>query len=381
MHALVIGLGISGKAAVSLLELQGYSVTGFDDRLSNLEIAWDGIDLVVVSPGVEPSHKLYQEALARQIPLIGEAELALSHLQGKQRMLGVTGTNGKTTVTLLLEHVLTMSGYPAKALGNVGIPLSAYALDPHQDEILVVELSSYQLETMVTPVFDGAVLLNITPDHLDRYGNMHAYALAKWRLQHLLKPSAPFFVERQVMEQFPLGTGVIREMDNVAAAWALAQVIGVKKEQFFAAVKSFKKPPHRIEWVRELNGVTFFDDSKGTNVDAVICAVASMKGPTILIVGGVDKGGSYLPWKSAFTGKVKRMLAIGEAAPKIIGELGNDFIVEHVDSLEDAIKKAHKHAVFGDCVLLSPGCSSYDMFRDYAHRGEVFQQTVMEIER
>ena len=203
---LVLGLGISGLAAAEFLIKQGHLVLGIDHnrsllysnetirRLQSLglfvqhdsePIAWDQVDTLVVSPGVSPQHPIYREAKENKIKIIGEAELALPHFS--KPLLAVTGTNGKTTVTLLVEHVLNSAGIKAKALGNVGTPLCSNLLEPGDEQVFVVELSSYQLETMHTPVFDTAVLLNITPDHLDRYPDMNAYAEAKCRLQHLVK--------------------------------------------------------------------------------------------------------------------------------------------------------------------------------------------------
>ncbi len=417
--ALVLGLGLSGKAAVELLFAQGYHVIGADDKadaeqLRDLisrgmqllfnpeEISWSSIKLCVVSPGISPNHSLYQAALAHGIEILGEAELSFRNLD--QPAIAITGTNGKTTVTLLVEYILNSSGIKAKALGNVGNPLSIYVLKPDPGAVIVVELSSYQLETMSTAVFDAAAILNITPDHLDRYGSMEDYAKAKCQLQHLLKPGSPFFVSQQVVDRYvhllksgyfiytqsesieEILTQEYRELgehdiENAMAAWALCKPFKVTAEQFLNGLRMFKKPHHRIEFVASIDGVHFFDDSKGTNIDAVIRAVQTMKGPVILIAGGVDKGASYLPWKESFCGKVKRIVAIGQAAPKIFRELSPFFEIEIVDSLSAAVEASFSHAGTGDHVLLSPGCSSFDMFRDYAHRGEEFQRTVFSLRR
>lgn len=412
--ALVLGMGLSGQAAAELLLATGYEVFGFDDKSSfqsleslidkglkwlpeSQQIPWTALSLCVVSPGISPKHPVYRQAVLQKLNVIGEAELAFSHL--KQKAVGITGTNGKTTVTLLIEHVLNESGIAAKALGNVGLPLSSYVLQSNPEEIVVAELSSYQLETMKTPVLDAAVILNITPDHLDRYPSMQEYAEAKCRLQNLLKIRSPFFVSSQVIHEFGqllkpgyrnyLQAAEIEricfnkyrelqghEKENALAAWAVCQHFGVNEEQFLDAMASFKKPHHRIEFVATIDGIHFFDDSKGTNLDAVIRAVDSMKGPVILIAGGVDKGASYLPWKQAFGSKVKRIFALGQAAPKIYEELSPFFNMEIVDSLGAAVERSMLHAVQGDNILLSPGCSSFDMFRDYAHRGDEFKKVI-----
>jgi UDP-N-acetylmuramoylalanine--D-glutamate ligase len=431
---LVLGLGISGIAAARWLLKKNCAILGVDCNRSYLQtheeltrlqlqgmvcqhdsdpIDWSCIERVVVSPGVHPKHFIYQKSQERGIPIIGEAELALPHF--KKPMVAVTGTNGKTTVTLLVEHILNYAGIKTKALGNVGTALCDYLMSPGTEEVIVVELSSFQLETIRTPVFDAAVLLNITPDHLDRYADLQDYAKAKCQLQHVLKQDAQFFVQAQTACEFDhllqlrsyqtfggakksdLWIDELRviyrekveyimpmryrqmgghDRENALAAWALCQSFSITNEQFCNALETFQKPPHRIEFVRKIGGVSFFDDSKGTNIDAVIQAVKAMKGPVILIAGGVDKGAAYFPWKEPFTGKVKQIIAIGAAAPKIYNELHSFFNIKLADSLAAAISIAASDAREGDCVLLSPGCSSYDMFRNYAHRGREFQRYV-----
>jgi UDP-N-acetylmuramoylalanine--D-glutamate ligase len=437
IKTLVLGLGVSGIAAARFLLKQNRAVLGVDSNRSYLEtheelrhlqmkgmicrhdsdpLDWACIERVVVSPGIHPKHFIYQMAQKKGIELIGEAELALPHF--KKPMVAVTGTNGKTTVTLLVEHLLNSAGIKARALGNVGTALCDYLINPGPEEAFVVELSSFQLETMRTPVFDAAALLNITSDHLDRYTDMQEYAKAKCRLQYLLKDGAELFVQAQTADEFAhllqaknyqtfgfekrsdLWTDQTsikyrekieyimpmryREMgrhdiENTLAAWALCQPFSISNEQFCNALETFQKPSHRIEFVREIKGISFFDDSKGTNIDAVIQAVKVMKGSVILIAGGVDKGASYLPWKEQFVGKVKQIIAIGAAAPKIYNELHTFFNIKFADSLASAVKIAVSDAREGDCVLLSPGGSSYDMFRNYAHRGEEFQRYVHSI--
>ncbi len=405
----VLGLGISGKAAAALLLKGGKQVLGVDSQPESVapsqgmrvqsdrdEIDWSAVERLVVSPGISPHHPIYAEALKRKVPILGEAELALPQL--KKPLLAITGTNGKTTVARLVEHVLNASGFNAKAVGNVGSPLCSYVMNDEGIDVFVVELSSFQLETMHSPVFDAGVLLNITPDHLDRYANMEEYAQAKCRLRQCMKEGAPLFVHQQVVDAFghllskwekiehisPIG---YRErgshdidIENALAAWSLCRTQGVKWEQFCSALETFRKPPHRIEFVRTVNGVDYYDDSKGTNIDAVIQAVKAMTGPVVLIAGGVDKGSSYLPWKEQLAERILKIVAIGEAAQKIASELGPYFEVQLADSLEAAVHAAAQSAASGSCVLLSPGCSSYDMFRDYAHRGQEFQRCVQSLE-
>ena len=272
---------------------------------------------------------------------------------------------------------------------------------------------------MKTPVIDVGIVLNITPDHLDRYASTEEYAKAKCRMQDLIRPRGSFWVHQSVVEEFgPLLKGNYQtygndsrsdrwtdrlslrsgekietilplryrdlgehESENVLAAWIICRTLGIGTEPFIAGLETFKKPSHRIEFVASLKGVDFINDSKGTNIDATIKAVEAMKGKVVLIAGGVDKGSSYEPWKKSFAGKVKAVLAIGKAASKIALELAPEFAVEIVPTLKEAVMRAHEKAEAGEIVLLSPGCSSYDMFDNYAHRGEEFKKFVLEEEK
>jgi len=435
--ALVLGLGVSGIAAAEFLALQGYLVIGADRnyqkiatspgglRLKEKNISvqadtadfdWSGIELLLLSPGVPQSHPICQRAISLRIEILGEAELAFRHLN--QKCVGITGTNGKTTVTLLAEHVFNAAGIKARALGNVGEPLTNYVLQNDPEEVIIAELSSYQLETLKRKSFDAAVIMNITPDHLDRHRSMEEYALAKCQILSCMKDRGILYVHENVMRDYQNmlnGPNVrtfgsskdqdlwtdkkaiwrrekietllpvryrelgMHESENALAVWSLGRAFGITAEQFCYAVETFKKPPHRIEFVASVEGVSFYDDSKGTNIDAVIQAVGSMSGPVILIAGGVDKGASYLPWHKLLKGKIKKIIAIGQASSKIERELCPYFEIEMADSLANAVAKAVACAVSGDHVLLSPGCSSFDMFRDYTHRGREFQRHVQDL--
>ncbi len=433
-RVLVIGLGLSGRASSHFLLKQGASVYGVDRsqelldtnlelsnlRKNGLQVAHESIDLdikafdlVVASPGVPQSHPLWVKAQHFGISVIGEMELACRGLS--QRFIGITGTNGKTTVTLMVTHVLNSCGISAKALGNIGLPLTAEVEKLSPNDVIVAELSSFQLETLESPVIDAAVILNITPDHLDRYATMEDYAKAKIRIQKCLKPSATCLVEegayrnyqhlfdkekvktygyspkcdffndqnqiffQQKIEQIlPLEyRGLIsHDVENWIAAYALCRVFEIAPEQFIKAASTFRKPSHRIEFVKSLRGVDYYDDSKGTNIDAVIRAVQSLKGKIVLIAGGVDKGSAYTPWIAVFKDKVKCICAIGQAAEKIKKDLCEAVPVEIFDSLDAAVENAALKAEKGESVLLSPGCSSFDMFKDYAHRGDEFKRIV-----
>lgn len=413
---LVIGLGISGMAAAHFLADRGAHVHGVDKRAGQLDAASllhkgatienesapcdvASFNLVVVSPGIPQTHPLYLAAIKAGVEVIGEIELGCRFI--KQPMVGITGTNGKTTVTLMIAHVLNHSGYSAKALGNVGVPLTQEIANISRNDILVAELSSYQLDTLSCRVLDAAVVLNVTPDHLDRYPDMEAYAKSKFHIKDCMKDKAPLYIEEATLKNyghlidgFPVKTyGYSKHCDvsphhlnykgkpshdveNLMAAYAICSHFGVDLKAFLKAVESFKKPSHRIEFVRERRGVSYYDDSKGTNIDAVIRAVEQMRGSVVLIAGGVDKGFPYTSWLDAFQDKVKAVCAIGQSAKKIERELSHQIPVKIFSSLEEAIKSASDLAQSGDSVLLSPGCSSFDMFRDYAHRGEEFQRLV-----
>ncbi len=436
LRVAVLGLGLSGRAAVRFLLKRGASVTGIDGNRDHLANHPDmalfraegcalvheeevkdlkSQDLLVVSPGVPPHHRIWQLAREANLPIIGEVELAFREIAIP--CIGVTGTNGKTTVTLLITHVLNSCGHKALALGNVGVALTD-AVDTLEQEkcaYAVVELSSFQIDTMQEPCLDSAILLNITPDHLDRYQTMDAYARSKAHITDLLVEGGAFYLEQAAFEQYrPLfaqidpilygydpscsvvakegvitidgksqlklpstyGTRRSHDVENIMAAFAVCHRYGVTGEQFIKALETFQKPKHRIEFVTVDSGVRYYDDSKGTNIDAVIRAVETVQGPIVLIAGGVDKGAPYLPWISAFAGKVKAVCAIGQASPMIKRDLEPHVPVSVYTTLEEAVDAAKKNANAGDAILLSPGCASYDMFKDYAHRGEEFQRIV-----
>jgi UDP-N-acetylmuramoylalanine--D-glutamate ligase len=440
-RVLVVGLGISGVSAARFLLKRGAAVTCVDENEQLAEcdanvksLLQEGVrlidgkafsdirqfDFVVVSPGIPRTQQHYRAALMNRIEVVGEMELACREI--KTRTLGITGTNGKTTVTLLIAHILNSVGKKAITLGNIGIPLTMALDDPEigAADIFVVELSSFQLETLQTSFLDHGVILNITPDHLDRYDSMQDYASAKMKLVSLIKPHGKVFLESKCAEEFlslanrqesvclygyanesPSRPGVYsdlskiyhqnnelmslplqyqgkksHDLENIMAAYALCVEMGVTSNDFLTALQSFTKPSHRIEFVRTLSGISYYNDSKGTNIDAVIRAVESIEGPIILIAGGVDKGAPYAPWISAFGNKVKCIYAIGEAAKKIQESVRCHITVELCPSLEGAILQASKMAVKGDTVLLSPGCSSYDMFKDYTQRGNEFKRIV-----
>lgn len=412
-RAFILGLGISGKAALRFLSQKGIQVVVHDDELnpSIADVDFKEFDAFVPSPGVPHSHPLYQKALASGIEIVGEAELGLRELK-EQKCIGVTGTNGKTTVVKLIEHALNQSGLQAKSLGNVGNSLVEYAQYKEPQDIVIAELSSYQLESMKSQVLDYALILNISPNHLDRHLTFEEYVQAKCTIEKSLKEKGQFYVHEDVSLQFgryfdrkPITFGTsdaadyytdkhvvkkgkdnlyflpenykkkgMHESENALAAWMILQdFISVK--QFIDALSTFSKPPHRIEFVATINDVTYFNDSKSTNTDSVIKAINAMEGPVILIAGGKDKNISFKPLNGV-KDKVRKILAIGSNKDKIQEELQEEFRIEKLSSLEEAVYRASHIAEAGDYVLLSPGSSSFDMFRDYAHRGEEYKHYV-----
>lgn len=436
-NAIIVGLGKSGLSAAEFLLQKGYSVVGFDDvidnnkfkqeivRLQNLGLkvkkeldTFDFVDkpLVIISPGIPPTHRAIVLAKKHHSEILGEVELACRYLNN-HFCIGITGTNGKTTVTLLIEHILKECGIKAKAVGNVGLPLTSQLSTKTLSDVdvFVIELSSFQLESMMTPVLNIGLLLNITPDHLDRYPSMEAYMMAKFKIAQILKTNGICYINEQLEEKmqkvfptFPLkffgfnkrnylytdGMTFYKngsqygsvpskyklkkthDLENILAAFSICNHFEINPECFSQAIESFQKPQHRIEFVRCLEGVSYYNDSKGTNVDAVIKAVKSLEGEILLIAGGVDKGFDYFEWLNVFPRKVKAVYVIGEAARKIELQLKNHVPVEIAEDLDKAVAMARKNASPGNHVLLSPGCASYDMFLDYEHRGHEFKRIV-----
>ncbi len=394
---LVLGLGKSGKAACSFLLNRKKQIIAVDNNLiedeeikklkqSNVEVLKDNnvdfknIEKVVISPGVNPNHEIVKKAKENNIEVLGEIELGCKYL--KNKCIAITGTNGKTTLTKLICHILNENNKKASALGNVGISLTSYIDKLQEDEIVVLELSSFQLETLYTKFIDAAVIINITPDHLDRYKTLQDYAVAKLNIVNCLKKDKILYTTKKVIKRYFVLNNKINikevkdEVDDIAKEICLDWQIS--KENIDRAIKSFKRIEHRLEFVREINDVSFYNDSKATNVDSVLYAVKKIKTTIVLIAGGVDKGSTYKIWKKSFKNKVKHIIAIGQSANKIKLELVG-FDVQIINDFELAVKKAFSLAQKNDCVLLSPGCSSFDMFKNYEHRGEVFKKIVNSI--
>jgi UDP-N-acetylmuramoylalanine--D-glutamate ligase len=435
-HVMVVGLGITGAAAARFLASRGATLTMTDRRtdldrsklpggtihLGAEDPAWlRSIDLVVISPGVPRDSALVRAATERGIPVIGEIELASRFITAP--LVAVTGTNGKSTVVVLLGEILKAAGMRAFVGGNLGTPL-VEAVGGGYD-VAVVEVSSFQLESIDKFRPRVGVHLNLSDDHFDRYRDLEDYGRAKarlfenqqasdyailnrddpnvWNLAKSLRsrvigfslvqrgrdPLATWFDEKANAVAFDfdqMKAGRIslegfrlrgrHNISNAMAVSAAALALGVKAEEIERALASFRGLPHRIEIVAEKGGVTYIDDSKGTNVGAVIEAIDALTAPIILIAGGLDKGGDYGPLRRAVTEKVRLAILNGAARTKMREALDGTTTIDLVATLKEAVELAARAARAGDTVLLSPACSSFDQFKDYAERGNVYKELV-----
>lgn len=437
-NAMVVGLGKSGLAVVRFLVGRGAKVRANDQRSADAlggaaseasalgaELilgghpaeAFDDLELLVVSPGVPPLAVL-DEVERRGVPVISEIELAARFIEAP--IVAVTGTNGKSTVTSLLGEMCAHLGRPVFVGGNLGQPLiDVVGTDAAgADGVVVVELSSFQLERVSEMKAHLAILLNVTPDHLDRYPSFEAYAAAKARIFErqteddfaILPADAPdlrelaenggaivLFGGRQgevhvvdgVLIDSASGLRVpaselrlrgSHNVSNACAAALAARLVGVHADDIAEVLREFEGLPHRMQYVATVADVEYIDDSKATNVGAALAAIEGLSGSTgkiVLIAGGVDKGGSYEPLRERMANEGRALVTIGEAAPLIEAAFGGSSLAQgRSGSMDDAVRRAASFAQPGDTVLLAPACSSFDMFRSYAERGEVFQRAV-----
>lgn len=385
---LVVGFGASGRAAVRFFQREGAEVAVTDDRFGkNPPEVFKRRDLILVSPGVPLDLPGLKLARRYRIPIIGEFGLAAEWIQRRGiPIIAVTGTNGKSTTVTLIAEILKKGGKKVALAGNIGRPLLEVVMDDKKLDWVVAEVSSYQLET--APQFRPriGVLLNITEDHLDRYKSMRQYASAKFRIfgeqgkgDFLIynKDDPIIFkgVRRARAKKIPI-TGILNSQNQAAAA-AVARLVGVPPAVVQKVFENFKGLPHRVEFVRRAQGVRYYDDSKGTNVDAVVKALSGFPDRrVILIAGGRDKGGSYAPLREMVQKKARLIILIGEGRHKMQKALRGKTEIVTVEKLEEAVPLAAKRAEAGDVVLLSPACSSFDQFRDYKERGDLFQKLV-----
>ncbi len=441
-RVLVVGLGRSGLAAALFLRRRGAQVTVSDMRSAQalekeipmlleegiaVEAGGHGLltfrrqDLIVVSPGVPLDTPELKQVRGFGQQIMGEVELASRFLHG--RTLAITGSNGKTTTTTLCGEILKAGGAPTLVGGNIGTPVAALADQSRGDGWNVLELSSFQLETTETFHPRIAVLLNITPDHLDRHGSFDNYRQAKERIfanqtgedflvlnadddvAHRAAARASsqvfWFSRARVVRQgafvlnglvmFRAGEQAVTEpvlpaaeiplkgahnLENVLAAVAATRLAGVPAETIRATVAGFKAVEHRLEFVANVRGVDYYNDSKATNVDSTAKAIASFEGGLHLILGGKDKDSDYRALRPLFAGRVRAVYTIGAAAEKIEEHLMGAVPVRRAGTLEHALELAEAAAIPGDTVLLAPACSSFDQFRDYEDRGAQFKELV-----
>ena len=439
---LVVGLARTGVAAVHFLTKRGARVKASDvktaaelapflEPVQGLPVEWElgghtepffsDADLIVMSPGVPLNLPPLARARAKGISVISEVELAFRFL--RRPLIAITGTNGKTTTTTLIGEMLKGSGKKVFVGGNIGRPLISYIEGPQDDDWVVAEISSFQLEGVSEFRPKISALLNLTEDHLDRYETFGEYVAAKQRifakqkkedyallnaddplafeLTGRLEPQVFLFSARRAVSfgsfltpegiifQSPNGNGTrerfelsrlkirgAHNLENLMAAIAVCKMCGCPREALQRVMDEFPGIEHRLEWVGRLDGVSYFNDSKGTNVGSVVKSLQSFEEPVILIAGGKDKGGDYGPLKDLIAERVKGMALIGEAKERMFSALGGLTESARLGSLEEAVRWARSKARPGEIVLLSPACSSYDMFANYQERGSRFKEIV-----
>ncbi len=437
-RVLVVGLGRTGLSCVRHLHALGHAVAVTDTREAPPELpalqrelpevpvflggfdpaAFASAERIVVSPGVALSHPLILEARARGVEVVGDIELFAR--AARAPILAITGSNGKSTVTTLLYEMAREAGMKARAGGNLGTP-ALDLLEGEPADLYVLELSSFQLESVETLQARVAAILNISADHLDRYSGMPAYMAAKARIFRHAEVQVANLDDAAVMSLvdrnrpllgFTLGRpgedeyGLLEEgghlwlarggerlmradqlritgrhnLANALAALAMAAVAGIPDEAALRTLRRFAGLPHRSQWVARIDGVDWYDDSKGTNVGATVAALGGFERPVVLIAGGQAKGADFSELHDAVCNGARALVLIGEAGGRIAEAVGDCVPVVFADSMEEAVARAAELARPGDVVLLSPACASFDMFRDYRDRGERFAAAVRRLE-
>ncbi len=429
----VLGLGHSGEAAAALLLEKGAAVTVCESSDSpsirekaevlrtrgarvllgpGAETDATHYDLAVLSPGIDPLVPLVRNVVDKNIPLIGELELAYEECACP--VVAITGTNGKTTTTELTTHILQGCGLRAMASGNIGLPFATAVRESRELDVMVLEVSSFQLETIRSFRPKVAAWLNLSANHLDRYPGMREYRAAKLRLfenqtaedfavvnaindlpalkantitfsaatdkaDFTLRDSAIWFGSKKIIEQSQTLLTGPHNAENIMAALGIGHALGVGIDALAAAIADYAPPAHRCEFVRELDGVRWVNDSKATNLDAMAQALRSAPGPVVLIAGGKDKGFEFDDIAELVKARTRSAVLIGEMRHRIAGSWeGTE--CHCVDSLEQAVASARGLAQPGDTVLFSPGTSSFDMFRNYGERGNLFKTFVHQLQ-
>lgn len=439
----VFGMARSGMALAKVLKGLGASVfltekknddslssqiselksTGMDfETGGHTEKALDHKDYLVVSPGIPSDLPILIQAENKGIPIFSEIEVA--YWLSEAQIIGITGSNGKTTTTTLVGEILKEDGREVRVAGNIGVPFSSVVQEVSSNGVIVLEISSFQLEKIEEFKPKVSTILNVTPDHLDRYPDMKTYTDAKLRIfenqteddfvvlnwddpvtsklaplsrakslffsikselkvgSYVKNGSLVFQMNGKAVEIIPveeIGIKGPHNLSNAAAACAICASIGVKKESMEKALRNFKGVEHRLEEVSIIDGIRFVNDSKATNVDSVFYALQSIKEPIFLIAGGKDKGGDFTKLRELVKLKVKGLILLGQAKEKIKNALGDLVPTNMVGSMEEAVELGFRKAEKGDCVLLSPACASFDMFKDYEDRGRVFKKAVINL--
>jgi len=435
----VVGLGQTGLSCARFLARQGLTVAVTDSRIQPpgadalrqdfplIQQSLAGFDdellaqahCLIVSPGISLQEPAIIRSKAKGIEIIGDVELFVRHAQAP--IVAITGTNGKSTVTALLGEMLRQAGHSVQVGGNIGIPVLDLLALP-VPEWYVLELSSFQLETTTSLQASTATILNVSPDHLDRYADFTNYHAAKQRVYHNAKqavvnrddaltiptqdmPAVSFGLSEPVLKQYGLrkqegqiclscGDNPLIAVNQLAmrgrqnwanalAALALGQTLGLPIELMLTTLHSFSGLAHRCQWLRELHSVNWYNDSKATNTGACIAALqglgADLNGKIVLIAGGQAKDADFKPLRQAVKQQVRQLIVMGEDADKLQADLANLVPISRAKDLEEAVMIAQSTAQSGDAVLLAPACASFDMFDNFAHRGEVFSQLVEQL--
>ncbi|MEY2503004.1 MAG: UDP-N-acetylmuramoylalanine--D-glutamate ligase [Verrucomicrobiota bacterium] len=427
----VLGAGLSGTAAALLLRSEGAEVTVLDSAAENrlLKSTLENLrsrgvtvrtgpgaegdsspfDLVVLSPGIDPTSPLVINFSSRKIETIGELELGWRSVDAP--VIAITGTNGKTTTTELLGQMLNACGQRTIACGNIGKPLCEVALEDRDLDVLTVEVSSFQLETIATFRPAISVWLNFAPDHLDRYRSVAEYRAAKLRIfenqtaddvavinagesfpkiaartvtfsaytdqaDFRLEAGSIVYANQPVLRMAETKLRGLHNIENIMATLAVGLTRGLTFEQMVPPLQTYEPRPHRCEFVREVGGVAYVNDSKATNLDAVEKALLAQNRKVILIAGGKDKGFTFETLRPLVSEKSRAVILIGEMAARICRDWQDAVPCEIANSLADAVERAHAMAEAGEVVLFSPGTSSFDMFKSYADRGDQFRALV-----
>lgn len=409
-RVVVLGSGITGRSVAEYLYAHGDYVFGVDrsreallsccffhEHLSESAEFPEHIDLFVRSPGVVLSHPWIQEARSRAIPIVTDVQLALQDPMFRHDpSIGITGSNGKTTTTLFLAHLLRLAGIEAHPMGNIGIPILQAIRHPG---VRIVEISSFQLAGYdhPMPVFSAAAILNLSQNHLDYHETMAAYREAKYTIAKCLGRDALWSGENVTIgnqyieysreihsaldKESALKPLYLHDKNNYCAAYVLAnEVASIDERMLLRAVQTFKKPPHRIEYLGEKKGVRYINDSKATTMSSVEKALIAAKENVIIILGGRNKGGDFTSLLPTLMRTAKYIVAMGECREEIAHALSNRLPLIQVENLQQAVAIAQSVAEPGDTILLSPGCASFDQFRSFAERGEMFRQLIGDVE-